>query len=382
MKMLNEPEIKLFGRKIYFPENGAGGDCSDESSDCDRLLEHGGEEAETKKLEQRDEEVGEGEISAENEESQITDAPSDSDKNPKTPPTDEESKPEKEEKSEATNSEQKTLKKPDKIIPCPRCNSMDTKFCYYNNYNVNQPRHFCKSCQRYWTAGGTMRNVPVGAGRRKTKNFRHLTISEALHPDGFHSLKFKPNSTVLSFGQDSHSPALSVAAEKKREDGANEPRNPAMSGFHQQGMNGFSWPFPWNPAALPPMPMPMPMPMPYYLLNSGSWNLATASPDQSPLGKHSRSGEGVEAEGQKRRSSIVVPKTLRMDDPEEAARSSIWSTLGIKYDAVSREGLFKALQAKGGDKKKPAMAAGAAPSPLLQANPAALSRSLAFQEGA
>ncbi|CAA7398287.1 unnamed protein product [Spirodela intermedia] len=65
--------------------------------------------------------------------------------------------------------QEKTLKRPDKILPCPRCNSLDTKFCYYNNYNVNQPRHFCKNCQRYWTAGGTMRNVPVGAGRRRSK---------------------------------------------------------------------------------------------------------------------------------------------------------------------------------------------------------------------
>ncbi|KAL1805678.1 hypothetical protein ACET3Z_028746 [Daucus carota] len=60
-------------------------------------------------------------------------------------------------------------KKPDKIIPCPRCKSMETKFCYFNNYNVNQPRHFCRGCQRYWTAGGALRNVPVGAGRRKNK---------------------------------------------------------------------------------------------------------------------------------------------------------------------------------------------------------------------
>lgn len=65
---------------------------------------------------------------------------------------------------------QKELKKPDKPVPCPRCDSLDTKFCYYNNYNVSQPRHFCKNCQRYWTAGGTLRNVPVGAGRRKSKN--------------------------------------------------------------------------------------------------------------------------------------------------------------------------------------------------------------------
>ncbi|KAL1335810.1 hypothetical protein HN51_030257 [Arachis hypogaea] len=63
--------------------------------------------------------------------------------------------------------DQTVEKKPDKIIACPRCKSMETKFCYFNNYNVNQPRHFCKGCQRYWTAGGALRNVPVGAGRRK-----------------------------------------------------------------------------------------------------------------------------------------------------------------------------------------------------------------------
>jgi hypothetical protein len=40
------------------------------------------------------------------------------------------------------------LKKPDKLEPCPRCDSYDTKFCYYNNYNIKQPRHFCKNCQR------------------------------------------------------------------------------------------------------------------------------------------------------------------------------------------------------------------------------------------
>ncbi|KAG0593097.1 hypothetical protein M758_1G297900 [Ceratodon purpureus] len=57
--------------------------------------------------------------------------------------------------------------KPQKVLPCPRCESMNTKFCYYNNYSVNQPRHFCRQCQRYWTVGGTLRNVPVGGGSRK-----------------------------------------------------------------------------------------------------------------------------------------------------------------------------------------------------------------------
>ncbi|XVF74442.1 hypothetical protein PTKIN_Ptkin13bG0110700 [Pterospermum kingtungense] len=52
-------------------------------------------------------------------------------------------------------------------LKCPRCDSTNTKFCYYNNYNLSQPRHFCKNCRRYWTKGGTLRNIPVGGGTRK-----------------------------------------------------------------------------------------------------------------------------------------------------------------------------------------------------------------------
>lgn len=100
-------------------------------------------------------------------------------------------------KDEPYKADEETLeKRPDKIIPCPRCKSMETKFCYFNNYNVNQPRHFCKGCQRYWTAGGSLRNVPVGAGRRKTKPpiCRELagTFSENSFFDtsGIHQLDF------------------------------------------------------------------------------------------------------------------------------------------------------------------------------------------------
>ncbi|KAL7604227.1 dof zinc finger protein DOF3.4 [Lactuca sativa] len=54
-------------------------------------------------------------------------------------------------------------------LRCPRCDSANTKFCYYNNYNLTQPRHFCKTCRRYWTKGGALRNVPIGGGCRKNK---------------------------------------------------------------------------------------------------------------------------------------------------------------------------------------------------------------------
>lgn len=64
-------------------------------------------------------------------------------------------------------------------LKCPRCDSLNTKFCYYNNYNLSQPRHFCKSCRRYWTKGGVLRNVPVGGGCRKAKR----TKSKPSNPD-------------------------------------------------------------------------------------------------------------------------------------------------------------------------------------------------------
>ncbi|KAG6702644.1 hypothetical protein I3842_07G046000 [Carya illinoinensis] len=57
-------------------------------------------------------------------------------------------------------------------LKCPRCDSPNTKFCYYNNYSLTQPRHFCKTCRRYWTNGGALRNVPIGGGCRKNKKVK------------------------------------------------------------------------------------------------------------------------------------------------------------------------------------------------------------------
>lgn len=68
-------------------------------------------------------------------------------------------------------------------VKCPRCDSLNTKFCYYNNYNLSQPRHFCKSCRRYWTKGGVLRNVPVGGGCRKTKRSKPKSNVSSSSPD-------------------------------------------------------------------------------------------------------------------------------------------------------------------------------------------------------
>ncbi|KAK7330490.1 hypothetical protein VNO77_24685 [Canavalia gladiata] len=65
---------------------------------------------------------------------------------------------------------ERSLRPPqEQALKCPRCESTHTKFCYYNNYSLSQPRYFCKTCRRYWTKGGTLRNIPVGGGCRKNK---------------------------------------------------------------------------------------------------------------------------------------------------------------------------------------------------------------------
>ncbi|KAF5467286.1 hypothetical protein F2P56_017124 [Juglans regia] len=67
-------------------------------------------------------------------------------------------------------------------LKCPRCESTNTKFCYFNNYSRSQPRHFCKTCRRYWTRGGALRNVPVGGGCRRNKRSKSSTSTRPKSP--------------------------------------------------------------------------------------------------------------------------------------------------------------------------------------------------------
>ncbi|KAK7275394.1 hypothetical protein RIF29_16510 [Crotalaria pallida] len=69
--------------------------------------------------------------------------------------------------------------RPQEPVNCPRCSSTNTKFCYYNNYSLTQPRYFCKTCRRYWTEGGSLRNVPVGGGSRKNKKIITTSTSSS-----------------------------------------------------------------------------------------------------------------------------------------------------------------------------------------------------------
>uniref|UniRef100_A0A5B7BSW1 Dof zinc finger protein n=1 Tax=Davidia involucrata TaxID=16924 RepID=A0A5B7BSW1_DAVIN len=118
-------------------------------------------------------------------------------------------------------------------LRCPRCDSSNTKFCYYNNYNLTQPRHFCKSCRRYWTKGGALRNVPIGGGCRKNKNpsvatststgkssstGRLKTVSSEFGKSGLvtgfdHELQSNPNPILWASQQNSHLLALLKATQ-------------------------------------------------------------------------------------------------------------------------------------------------------------------------
>ncbi|KAH0458596.1 hypothetical protein IEQ34_011410 [Dendrobium chrysotoxum] len=317
--------------------------------------------------------------------------------------------------------QEKVIKKPDKILPCPRCDSMETKFFYYNNYNVSQPRHFCKNCQRYWTAGGTMRNVPVGAGKRKNKHSAMQSQQTTIPSDGvavtqpdtpdsaYHqvlpsvlsaSLKsLKGNVAILKLG-----PEKPLCESKEHVFELGEQKGTAETCFAKETgetPNGFktscmdsttyvgffcilcachtlsfdaiflgcmtnwpngAWSAPWlgsNGVSSTSLP------------NSYSGCSTNGSP---VLGKHSRNSD-LQGE-EKFERFLWVPKTLRIDDPDEAAKSSIWATLGIKPGESDKQGgIFKGFQSKTQIRADIPDAA-----QVLQANPAALSRSKTFHE--
>ncbi|KAL3838048.1 hypothetical protein ACJIZ3_022639 [Penstemon smallii] len=106
--------------------------------------------------------------------------------------------------------EKKPRPEKQEALNCPRCNSTNTKFCYYNNYSLTQPRYFCKTCRRYWTAGGSLRTVPVGGGSRKNKRTSSSSISsnfessskKATIPDLKYPQKISTQNPKFHQGQD------------------------------------------------------------------------------------------------------------------------------------------------------------------------------------
>ncbi|KAL3640166.1 hypothetical protein CASFOL_015134 [Castilleja foliolosa] len=430
MSEVKDPKIKLFGKTIELPEtrveaaeisepaaqscDAAKENSSNQipscSSDYSMLEDNNlnGEDAEDRDSQQSQSGWKQDDTNDENDPDHPS--PPNQLKDSNAPPQEDPSEP-----------QDKTLKKPDKIIPCPRCNSMDTKFCYFNNYNVKQPRHFCRNCQRYWTAGGTIRNVPVGAGRRKNKNilscsqFRPLEISDTARA-------MNPNCTLLAFNSETTplcESMVNIADQTIRSREMN--RDDRSSGSLVSSSKDEGTGFMWGLLALPlakrhsmssPISPPTYVQLPFYSTamlpywaGPNIWNVPFIYPTPSSglksptLGKHSRdenvlkqgnsledeeTGKGIDNLEKK---CLWVPKTLRIDDPGEAAKSSsIWATLGIKIDRDNGDfvsvgvggGLFKAFRSplKGNEKDVKVQE-----TPLvLQANPAALSRSVSFRE--
>ncbi|KAL4348572.1 hypothetical protein GQ457_17G007920 [Hibiscus cannabinus] len=97
---------------------------------------------------------------------------------------------------------------PEAALKCPRCESTNTKFCYFNNYNLTQPRYFCKACKRYWTRGGALRNVPVGGGCRRNKRSKGSSSKSAVIASS--SSKSIASADVLGLGP--QVPALRLMA--------------------------------------------------------------------------------------------------------------------------------------------------------------------------
>ncbi|KAI5420825.1 cyclic dof factor 1 isoform X2 [Lathyrus oleraceus] len=332
----------------------------------------------------------------------------------------------------------KAFKKPDKVLPCPRCNSLETKFCYFNNYNVNQPRHFCKNCHRYWTAGGAIRNVPIGAGKRRNKhlplqNFQVPVTDDAVpvvHTDSIpashreevplsESLetvlnlkghrKIEMDSSIEDPSSFSATAAYSgekVYSENGIEHGGLTPQYNGLIPLHS--LHYYSappWTYPcWNsmpfkpdnttssPATMMAVEIPM-TPSSYWgcMPNwvgqtedfngiqspSSSVSSGTCSGNRSPtLGKHCRDGSTQAEDTMKH--NIWVPKTIRINNPEEAAKSSIWSTLRSKSQQnkpIMKGGVFKSFEPKSN-----ASSRDLDDNQILRANPAAFSRSGTFQE--
>lgn len=379
--MTNDSTIKLFGRTIFQTHNtdvttndfsselefgsplrrDDSSDHSPYSSSCSPSEVNSPTERDAKRYKETSRKeltsVQEDEASFQTTEDSKSHTPSSHVENPKSPSSETETSELNSHKidEQSDMSQEKSPMKQDVIVPCPRCKSMDTKFCYYNNYNVKQPRHFCKNCQRYWTSGGATRNMIVGAGRRKNK----LNAANGLH-----------STTILTFGSDS--PSMSSTSLDKIVNVASHEET------FDKSYQSFPPQFPWNPAMCYPMSF-----CPDIAYYGGclvpSWNVQSCGQNSTTLGKHSRDGnillhsksEKEKLGSERCNKRVLIPKTLRIDDPNEIAKSSIWSTLGIKNGGE----LFMGFASKGGVKNHVQTS-----SSVLQANPVALSRSLVFHE--
>ncbi|EOA38023.1 hypothetical protein CARUB_v10009494mg [Capsella rubella] len=276
-----------------------------------------------------------------------------------------------------TTSEEKTtdLKKPDKILPCPRCNSANTKFCYFNNYNVNQPRHFCRNCQRYWTAGGSMRTVPVGSGRRKNKgwvssdHYLHITSEDTDH---YNSSSAK----ILNF----ESSDSSVTENAKHHQSRDANTNPDFVSQEQNNFQGFLPPqetspvsHPW-PYQYPPNSSFYHMPV-YWGCAVPVWSTVEAS---TCLGKRKRDEASHETATESKDAFVrarLVSESQSINN-EATTENNMWYPVSMKHEKTKQFNFFS----DGSERKSNNNRFVPQTYLNLQANPAAMARSMNFRE--
>ncbi|CAE5958478.1 unnamed protein product [Arabidopsis arenosa] len=274
-------------------------------------------------------------------------------------------------------SEEKTteLKKPDKILPCPRCNSADTKFCYYNNYNVNQPRHFCRKCQRYWTAGGSMRTVPVGSGRRKNKGW--VSSDQYLHITSEDTDNYNSSSTkILSFESSD-----SLLTENTKHQSSNVKKNGDSVSQELNNFQGFLPPQaspaspPW-PYQYPPNPSFYHMPV-YWGCAVPVWSTLGTS---TCLGKRTRDEASHETVKESKndfvRTSLVLESRSIKNETSTATNNHVWYPVPMTRKKTEQFSFF----INGAETKSSNQRFVPETYLNLQANPAAMARSMNFRE--
>lgn len=255
--------------------------------------------------------------------------------------------------------------------------------------------------------------MAIGAGRWKNKNLASLCRqTRADQPNGIHHPTLKSDCAVnLNLGSDtplrqSMASKLNIADKRvdKRVDISEEmvPNGhgnpPVLACF-----SGSPWPCPWNfvqwtSPASPVVYRPSGFRMPFYTAPPFGacavpcvWSIPPCvtplipGHDSPTLGKHPRDDTTSDSEKEQPQKEsnpgkcFWVPKTLRIDDPSEAARSFIWTTLGDENDkkagSVGKSGgPLNAFEPKGRMNNVSTAAS------VLHANPAALSRALRFHE--
>ncbi|OIV99089.1 hypothetical protein TanjilG_32348 [Lupinus angustifolius] len=190
--------------------------------------------------------------------------------------------------------------------------------------------------KRYWTTGGTIRNVPVGAGKRKNKPSDLQYCHAPSAPDAVSSIQTDNNlaSDVNLSPRPFHGP---------REDAPlSESFETVKSQMPEKYRSGL-----------------------FYCQRRGS----------PTLGKHSRDGSVPK---NTMKQNLWVPKTVRINDPNEAARSSIWSTLSTKSEQnkpIIKGSVFKSFEPKSNTTSH-----NSDNNQILKANPAVFSSSESFQE--